>query len=137
MSSVTSSLYVSFPSPLSFPQLNTVLQYRELESHVGYAYPGRVIWTSSLEARDEFFSDLSDYQLRKTDHAYEGSKYQSDLLAWRLDSSNSTGARHLICHPGICHSGISSKLLFPLVEYLKVVAFYIVSFIAPRSKLEH
>lgn len=101
------------------------MQYRELESHLGYAYPARVIWTSSLEARDEFFSDMADYQLRNTLHAYEGSKYQTDLLACTLESQNA-GIRHLIAHPGICHSGISAKLLFPVVEYLKLIAFYIV-----------
>ncbi|PGH16020.1 hypothetical protein AJ79_02000 [Helicocarpus griseus UAMH5409] len=51
-----------------------------LLSATSTASPGRIIWTSSLEATREAFS-VADLQGLKTRHAYESSKYLTDVLA--------------------------------------------------------
>ncbi|KMU87544.1 3-keto-steroid reductase [Coccidioides immitis H538.4] len=114
--------------------------------------PGRIIWTSSLEANREVF-DVSDIQGLKTSRAYESVKYLTDILAltsplpstapWVnsfLSSSDddnhisngksslqdrklsSTTPSMYVAHPGICATSIL-PLILPLY-YAMIAAFW-------------
>ncbi|KAF9004725.1 hypothetical protein BDQ17DRAFT_1354559 [Cyathus striatus] len=89
---------------------------------------GRVIWSSSLEASPKFY-DSEDWQLKETEHSYESSKYQIDLVAITLDryaAANSIKPiRHFISHPGVCSTNVSAALVNPVLDVLKVMLFYI------------
>jgi len=107
--------------------------YRELEDLLAKSpfECSRVVWCSSIEASPKFY-DSNDWQLKKTEHSYESSKYQIDLIATTLDrlavqSTPGSGKpiRHFISEPGVCSTSISSKLVGPLLDYLKVILFYI------------
>lgn len=90
-----------------------------------------MIWCSSLEASPKFY-DSKDWQLKLTEHSYESSKYQIDLIATNLDhlalQANGKRVRHFISEPGVCSTPISRALIGPFFDYLKVLAFYVVSF---------
>ena len=93
----------------------------------------RVIWCSSLEASPKFY-DSKDWQLKITEHSYESTKYQIDLIATCLDQLATSGpptsgkpVRHFVSEPGVCSTSISRALVGPLLDYLKVLSFYIVS----------
>jgi 3-keto steroid reductase len=95
---------------------------------------------SSLEAYPTFF-DLDDWQLKKTQHSYETSKYQVDLVATTLDNramkepaSSRKRTRHFIAQPGVVSTNISKKLIGPALEVLKVMLFYMVR--GPRFVLQ-
>ncbi|KAF8898124.1 hypothetical protein CPB84DRAFT_1681510 [Gymnopilus junonius] len=107
--------------------------FRELEDLLAQS-PfdcSRVLWCSSLESTPTFY-DPNDWQLRKTEHSYESSKYQIDLLGTTLNllAIQSTLAdgkqtRHFISEPGVCSTSINANLVGPLLDYLKVFLFYI------------
>jgi hypothetical protein len=106
-------------------------QFRELQGSLA-ASPfdeARVIWCSSLEASPKFY-DSEDWQLRLTEHSYESSKYQIDLIGTVLDrlAAQAPGkqVRHLVSEPGACSTSISNALIGPFLDRLKVLAFYIV-----------
>lgn len=87
---------------------------------------------SSIEAHAKFF-DAEDWQLKKTEHSYESSKYQIDILATTLDQLQLTTVpesqkriRHLVAQPGVCSTQISHSLIGPVLEVVKVVLFYLV-----------
>lgn len=94
----------------------------------------RVIWMSSLEASPKFY-DAEDWQLKKTEHSYENSKYQIDLIATHLDclslqesqlSESKRTIRHFVAEPGICSTNISHALVNPFTEFCKLMIFYLV-----------
>lgn len=93
----------------------------------------RVIWSSSLEASPEFYDDLEDWQLTKTEHSYETSKYQIDIIATNLDrmalmnSNEGKRIRHFISEPGVCSTSISRALVSGILDYIKTLLFYFVS----------
>lgn len=103
--------------------------------------PGRVIWMSSLESQPCWY-DHDDWQLIKTDHSYEGTKYEVDLIASKLakrslqPGGEGNVIRHFIVHPGIAHSNIASEMVFWLFDQIKVVLFYIVSLLNVLSRSE-
>lgn len=111
-------------------------QFRALEpSFKASPTGGRVVWASSLEASPAFY-ESDDWQLTKTEHSYESSKYQIDLIATHLDllarraleqDPTSHPIRHFISEPGVCSTNVSKALTGPLLEVLKVWIFYVVS----------
>ncbi|TFL00623.1 NAD(P)-binding protein [Pterulicium gracile] len=94
-------------------------------------FGGRVIWMSSHEASHKFY-DADDYQLIKTSHAYETSKYYIDVISAHLDSravASSSGTeptiRHVIVDPGIASTAISSEQIGMFLDFVKLLAFYL------------
>ncbi|KAJ2921629.1 hypothetical protein H1R20_g15464, partial [Candolleomyces eurysporus] len=99
--------------------------------------PARVIWCSSIEASPKFYSP-DDWQLRSTEHSYESSKYQIDLISTTLDrlalsssssspnASNSAITRHFISQPGVCHTNVAHALVGPFLDFCKLMVFYFV-----------
>jgi len=88
----------------------------------------RVIWSSSLEASDKFY-DPEDWQLTKTKHSYEGSKYQIDIIAVNLDrmalnSNVEKKIRHFISEPGVCSTSIALELASGIFDHIKLILFY-------------
>lgn len=87
---------------------------------------------SSLEAQPCWY-DHDDWQLIKTDHSYEGTKYEVDLIACKLSKRSlqpdgeGHAIRHFIVHPGIAHSNMTNGMVFWFLDQLKVILFYIVS----------
>lgn len=140
--SLLSSLYQSLNTTHSFPSFSA-LQYRELQplleafhsrSDVDYHYPSRVLWTTSLEATHFYRPD--DWQLVETDHSYEASKYQTDLVASHLENqalqleeqtNRPAKVRHFLVHPGCVSTGIAENMLHPILVYLMGAALYLVS----------
>ena len=91
----------------------------------------RVIWCSSLEASPKFY-DSEDWQLTKTEHSYECSKYQIDIIATNLDrialkSNEEKSIRHFVSEPGVCSTSISQALASGIRDYIKTLSFYFVS----------
>ena len=91
----------------------------------------RVIWSSSLEASPKFY-DSEDWQLTKTGHSYESSKYQIDIIGVNLDrmalkSNEGKSIRHFVSEPGICSTSISRALVSGILDYIKTLLFYFVS----------
>lgn len=81
---------------------------------------------SSLEAFPNFYLK-SDYQLLTSDHSYEGSKYQMDLLATQLcRGSKDAKVRHFVVQPGVCSTNISAALVGAFLQYVKIILFYVV-----------
>lgn len=74
-----------------------------------------------------------DWQLVKTDHSYEATKYQIDLIASKLNQRSlepggeSDIVRHFLVHPGIVHSNMTNGMVYAFFDTLKVILFYIVS----------
>lgn len=97
-----------------------------------YNRPARLIWMSSLEAQPCWY-DHDDWQLVKTDHSYEATKYQIDLIASRLAqrSMEPDGegdiVQHFNVHPGIVHSNMTNGMVNFFFDMCKVLLFYIVS----------
>ncbi|KDR74475.1 hypothetical protein GALMADRAFT_250445 [Galerina marginata CBS 339.88] len=107
-----------------FRELEDVLAKSPFES-------SRVVWCSSLEASPKFY-DSDDWQLKKTAHSYESTKYQIDIIAhnlnrFSLQSSAPSGKRirHFVSEPGVCSTTISQALVGPFLDSLKVILFYI------------
>ncbi|KAI0698879.1 hypothetical protein BC835DRAFT_1268627 [Cytidiella melzeri] len=92
--------------------------------------PARVLWTSSLEGQPCWY-DHEDWQLLKTDHAYEGSKYEIDLVASELQRrslrSDEGGkvVRHFIVHPGVVWSNMSNEMIWSFLNVAIGIVFYI------------
>jgi len=117
---------------LLFP--TAIYQFRELETLL-YQTPyasSRVLWCSSLEASPEFY-DSKDWQLKTTEHSYESTKYQIDLIACHLDQMavktipvGEKKIRHLITEPGVCSTTISAAIAGPILDKIKVLLFYLV-----------
>ncbi|KAG5645271.1 hypothetical protein DXG03_006573 [Asterophora parasitica] len=92
----------------------------------------RVVWMSSLEASPTFY-DPEDWQLKKTGHSYESTKYQIDLIGTHLDrralaSSSSRRIRHFITQPGVCSTNVADALVGPVLDVFKVILFYLARF---------
>ncbi|KAF8075838.1 hypothetical protein FPV67DRAFT_1469452 [Lyophyllum atratum] len=92
----------------------------------------RVIWMSSLEASPTFY-DSEDWQLKKTAHSYESTKYQIDLIGTHLDrlALQDTGPlriRHFVTQPGVCSTNVANALIGPVLDSLKVILFYLARF---------
>lgn len=87
---------------------------------------------SSLEGCPGYY-EAEDWQLLKTQHSYQASKYQMDLIATILDrrvlkgSNGSNAPRHLIIHPAVTHTNVSHALASGITDFLKVISFYLVS----------
>ena len=91
------------------------------------------MWCSSIEASPKYY-DSDDWQLKKSEHSYESSKYQIDLLATTLNQAtvqstpaNRKPTKHFISEPGVCSTSISAKLIHPFLDYIKLILFYVVS----------
>lgn len=94
--------------------------------------PARLLWTSSLEAQPRWY-DHADWQLLKTDHPYEASKYQIDLVASELQrrslqpGGEANVVRHIIVHPGVVWSNMSKDMVWAIFNVFIGLIFYIVS----------
>ncbi|KAJ3534524.1 hypothetical protein NM688_g7122 [Phlebia brevispora] len=99
-----------------------------------YGQPARMIWMSSLEGQPCWY-DHDDWQLVKTDHSYEGTKYQIDLISSRLAQQsrepNGEGdiVQHYTVHPGIAHSNMTSGMVYFFFDMCKVLLFYVARWI--------
>lgn len=97
-----------------------------------HSQPARLIWMSSLEGRPCWY-DRDDWQLVKTDHSYEGSKYEIDLIFSKLNQRSllpggeSNAVRHFLVHPGVLHSNMTNGMVYVFFDTIKVLLFYIVS----------
>lgn len=87
---------------------------------------------SSLEGQPRWY-DHDDWQLVKTNRSYEGTKYQIDIIAGKLNQRSfefggeSDVVRHLLVHPGIVHSNMTNGMVDVFFDTMKVILFYIVS----------
>lgn len=105
----------------------------------------RVLWMSSLDAEPTF--DLEDdWQLTKTLHSYQASKFQTELICSELEKRTREAQQnghassmqelvapdgeihHLITSPGITATNMSSLLNIPIPgwRYLMLTAFFLV-----------
>ncbi|KAF9779562.1 3-keto sterol reductase [Thelephora terrestris] len=121
---------------LFYRELQPLLEAFHSRSDVDCHYPSRVLWTSSLEATH--FYRPEDWQLVTTDHSYESSKYQVDLLASQLEiqalrleeqTNRPAKVRHLIIHPGVASTGIVDSFLHPILVHLMGLSFYLARFL--------
>lgn len=112
-----------------------MIQFRTLQTMLlssKSSLGSRVIWMSSLEASPKFYQ-ADDWQLVQTEHSYEGSKYEIDLVATTLDRLalqepvESKRIRHFVVQPGVSSTNISNALVGWFLDLFKLVAFYIVS----------
>ncbi len=93
----------------------------------------RVIWMSSIEANPIFWdNEQDDWQLRRTSHSYELSKYQIDLIGTYLDqlalrTGRPNAVRHLIAEPGVCSTSVAAAIAGPFADIFKIILFYLVS----------
>lgn len=99
----------------------------------------RVVWISSHEASSEFY-DPKDWQLVKTEHSYECSKYQMNMISLHLDREAIRGqldctpaVRHLTAYPGVAGTSIATALLGTFRTLCMFAAFYIVSGVKTSS----
>jgi len=130
--------------PLTIVNSHLHPQYRELQplleafhsrSDIGLHYPSRVLWTTSIEATH--FYRPEDWQLIETDHSYEASKYQTELIASQLENqalrleeqtNRPAQVRHVLIHPGCASTGIAENLVHPILTYLMDIVFYMVRY---------
>ncbi|KAH7930053.1 NAD(P)-binding protein [Leucogyrophana mollusca] len=91
----------------------------------------RVIWMSSHEANPQFYNP-NDWQLLQSEHSYECSKYQMDMISLQLDrralQSQTVAApviRHITVLPGVAGTNIASALLGRLSALGMYMSFYI------------
>ncbi|KAF9035039.1 NAD(P)-binding protein [Hymenopellis radicata] len=106
------------------------VMYRELTPLLKYTYGSRVMWTTSTNAFAHGFS-LDDWQLTETQQPYELVKFETEMFAAILDEAavrNSDSIRHIIMHPGISQTGISSKLTGAVLRVLQVQLCYLARF---------
>jgi 3-keto steroid reductase len=123
--------------PILLPSYKLVLfgfQFRAIQPLLlasNASHGTRVIWMSSLEASPKFY-ESEDWQLKKTEHSYESTKYQIDLIATHLDSlslqlpESEPVIRHFIAQPGVCSTNFSNALLNPFTAIFSVMIFYLV-----------
>jgi 3-keto steroid reductase len=81
----------------------------------------KVIWSSSLEASPKFY-DSEDWQMTKTGHSYESSKYQIDIMATNLDrislkSNEGKPIRRFVSE--VCSTSISRALVSGILDFIK------------------
>lgn len=102
-----------------------------------------MLWTSSLES--VHYYDSKDWQLLKTEHSYESSKYQMDLigtqLAIRADTTEETSnspakIKHFVVQPGVANTGMIDLLIVAVMKYFMLFAFYLASSLTLRSCFE-
>ncbi|KAG9317131.1 NAD(P)-binding protein [Chiua virens] len=91
----------------------------------------RVAWISSHEASSEFY-DPQDWQLVKSEHSYECSKYQMNMISLYLDREAARGqldgtraVRHLTAYPGVVGTSIASAMLSAFQTFWMFVGFYV------------
>ncbi|KAF9224356.1 NAD(P)-binding protein [Gyrodon lividus] len=91
----------------------------------------RVVWVSSHEASSEFY-DPKDWQLVKSQHSYECSKYQMNQISLHLDREATHDqvdgkpvVRHLTVLPGVAGTNIASALLGTVTSMCMFMSFYI------------
>ncbi|KAH9939356.1 uncharacterized protein BXZ73DRAFT_43814 [Epithele typhae] len=119
----------------------------------------RVLWMSSLDAEPSF-DPADDWQLTKTVHSYQASKWQVDFLchaleqrAIRLQAAGGDERRagvsfpelvapsgeihHVTISPGVVATSMSALLKIPIPGYqwLMLAAFWVVRFIGSRHVL--
>ncbi|KAN0097810.1 hypothetical protein V8E55_002256 [Tylopilus felleus] len=100
------------------------------------AAPGaRVVWISSHEASSEFY-DPKDWQLIKSEHSYQCSKYQMNMLSLYLDREAVRGQlddtpaiRHFISYPGVAGTNIATAMLGTFTSLCMFATFYIARFL--------
>lgn len=89
---------------------------------------GRIIWSSSLEAKIRFF-DKDDLQCLKTQYSYESSKVITDIVAQALNEKSSTVPKPRVLSidtdPGIVSTSIFSEFLPFHLDKLMEAAFYV------------
>ncbi|KAG8678326.1 hypothetical protein FRC09_019928, partial [Ceratobasidium sp. 395] len=92
----------------------------------------RVMWMSSLEGRPSFFPGLDDWQLVKSDHSYEASKYSIELVACTLDvteavqhSPGDTQLRHFVVHPGVAGTSMFAEYTGWFLNKIMFLSFYL------------
>ncbi|ETW84523.1 hypothetical protein HETIRDRAFT_312795 [Heterobasidion irregulare TC 32-1] len=94
--------------------------------------PARVLWMSSLEANPVHY-DTEDWQLTKSLHSYEGSKYQMDLIGAELNRralrQTPPSVRHFVVHPGVVYTAIDAVLLGAFFHRMKHLIFYLARFV--------
>lgn len=87
---------------------------------------------------------MSDYQLTETSYSYEISKYETELVANRLNAAYRKGGqkgeekgtavtpeiRHFIVHPGVTATNVYS-IIGPILGWCMTAVFYIVSLALP------
>ncbi|KAH7916119.1 NAD(P)-binding protein [Hygrophoropsis aurantiaca] len=108
--------------------------FKALEPHLAkykISTGARVIWMSSHEANSKFY-DPNDWQLVQSEHSYECSKYQMDMLSLHLDrqalqdhTNSGPIVRHITVLPGVAGTNIASALLGQLSSLGMFIAFYI------------
>ncbi|KIL00464.1 hypothetical protein PAXRUDRAFT_821662 [Paxillus rubicundulus Ve08.2h10] len=91
----------------------------------------RVVWVSSHESSSEFY-DPRDWQLVKSRHSYECSKYQMNQISLHLDRrathsqvDGKPTVRHFTVLPGVAGTNIASALLGTISSMCMFVTFYI------------
>ncbi|CAE6420776.1 unnamed protein product [Rhizoctonia solani] len=112
---------------------------REMLAHNPFS-SSRVLWTTSLEGRPSFFPGMEDYQLVSASHAYEASKYESELVACALDeleSERNNGVRHLAVHPGVAGTNIFLEHTGWLLDKLMFLAFYLARLLGSKHHPIH
>jgi 3-keto steroid reductase len=84
---------------------------------------------SSIEASPEDY-DPDDWQLLKTPETYALSKFQTDLIATRLDMiaiETKRPVRHIVVQPGVVATSIVANALNWFSSFAMMCAFYLVS----------
>ncbi|KAG5649435.1 hypothetical protein H0H81_003894, partial [Sphagnurus paluster] len=82
---------------------------------------------SSPEASPGFF-DPDDWQLKSSAHSYECTKYQIDLIRTHLDRrelQKPRRIRHFVTEPGVCSTYVADELVGPLLDFCKLITFYL------------
>ncbi|CDO76590.1 hypothetical protein BN946_scf184868.g4 [Trametes cinnabarina] len=133
--------------------LLTSPQYRSVQPLlVAHAHktgsPARVLWMSSLDA-EPTFDPKDDWQLTKTLHSYNASKFQIELICAELEKRTREAAagrapstmselvaphgevHHYVVSPGITSTNMSALLNIPIPGWrcLMLAAFFIVRFL--------
>lgn len=100
-----------------------------MAKHMG----ARVVWISSHEASSKFY-DSKDWQLVKSEHSYQCSKYQMNMMSIYLDREairrqldGAPAVRHFTVYPGVAGTSIASALLGTFMSLCMYATFYIVS----------
>ncbi|KAG2363859.1 NAD(P)-binding protein [Suillus spraguei] len=111
--------------------------FRALKSHLAKyqtstSTGARVIWMSSHESSPIHY-DPTDWQLIKSAHSYESSKFQIDLIAHQLDQESLQDSdlpmRHLIVLPGVAGTNFANALVGTVTSMCMFLAFYLARFL--------
>ena len=113
-----------------------------------------MLWTSSLDA-EPTFDPADDWQLTKTLHSYQASKFQTELVCAELEqrtlaAQRGSGARdlaelvapageihHLTVSPGVVATNMSALLniWIPCYQYLMFAVFWLVRHSPPSARV--